>query len=64
MSDKTLLVGDTYTIIENGEELKGTIVQVVEDGGFIVRWSDGVETVEDEDVIKLIMNYYGKGRGK
>lgn len=45
MSD--LKIGDTYSIIENGERLTGEIIRKDAEGKFVVIWSDGLETRED-----------------
>jgi len=38
-------VGDTYTVIEDGVRLRGTITRI-DDAGYYVEWSDGTKTLE------------------
>lgn len=45
--ESKLKVGDKYSIIENGKRLIGRITQIDAYGYFVVIWSDGLETREE-----------------
>ena len=45
--EKEWKVGDKYKIIDDGQVLTGTIIEITHDGRFIVKWSDNVKTIED-----------------
>lgn len=41
-------VGDSYHIVEDGVRLRGTIKRETDNGGYLVEWSDGTTTIEED----------------